>query len=69
MAQVTPEQVRAKVEEIKEVAHDPEWAHGLEDKLCEWVIRAIATGNCTDPRACAVEAIKSREIQFPRWAG
>jgi hypothetical protein len=67
MPKVTPDQVRAKVNRIKEVIDDPEAAHGREDDLWAWVLKAIANDNCTDPAACAKEALKTQKLDFSRW--
>ena len=46
---------------------DPEAAHSREDDLYESVLRAIADGLATDPVAMAKEALKTKDIEFPRW--
>ena len=46
---------------------DPEKAHAVEDKLHIEVLYDIANGVCPDPQRYAREALKTREIEFPRW--
>lgn len=67
-APLGPSQVRARVEQIAEMAGDPEVAHGAEDDLHGEVLRAIAERS-TDPwaRAVAEEALKSANLDFARW--
>jgi hypothetical protein len=64
---MTVEDVRERLERIKQAAGDPEVAHGREDSLREDVLRHIANGWCSDPMALAHEVLKSEEIDFPRW--
>lgn len=64
---VTPEWVAAKVENIKRLTSDPETAHICEDQLWEAVLYVIAEGECADPKACAIAALRTKEIDFPRW--
>lgn len=64
---VTPEWVAGEVAHIRECAEDPEAAHGLEDDLHKAVLYAIAEGECAGPQACAVAALKTLEVDFPRW--
>ncbi len=49
------------------MAGDAEAAHSEEDFLYEDVLRAIATGTCIDPQACAALALESGKIDFNRW--
>lgn len=63
----TIDDVRAAVEEIRAGADDAEGAHSAEDELWEEVLRAIAADACPDPKAWATEALKTKEIDFPRW--
>lgn len=62
--------VRRSVKQIRDLARTPrpdfEHLHSLEDHLYLAVLQAIAEGTCSDPRACATEAIKSQSIYFPR---
>lgn len=61
--------VRARVEEIREVAWDDEMAHEREDALRSEVLRAIADGSCVNPQECAQIALTTSEIEFKRWCG
>lgn len=64
---ITIEEVRAFIENMKKEGHiDPERAHGDEDDILYEVLEAIA-GGCENPRALAAEALKMRELDFPRW--
>lgn len=78
---MTPEDVRARVDQIREFAGpgcDYEALHGDEDKLHLDVLKAIAErwgqpifdrwGQSTfDPVGLAREAIKTEHIDFPRY--
>lgn len=64
---MTPEAIQARLKIIEQHANDPEAAHGFEDDLYIDVLRAIATGKCKDPQACAKEALKAIDIDFTRW--
>lgn len=46
---------------------DPEAAHSQEDDLHQEVLSAIADERCLDPVSCAREALKTKELGFPRW--
>lgn len=61
------EEVRREVERIKTIRNDDESAHASEDALWQRVLRAIAREKCTDPVACAKEALKTGNIDFCRW--
>jgi hypothetical protein len=64
---MTPEHVKARVEEIERESMNSEGAHCMEDTLYQDVLIAIGEGAATDPAACAREALKTREIKFARW--
>jgi hypothetical protein len=64
---MTPAIVQKRIEQIKEKRHDDEVAHGLEDKLRQDVLLAIARGECTGPAECARLALTTSEIDFARW--
>lgn len=66
-SQVTPEDVRQQVDALRANHGDYEGAHGDEDRLYADVLRAISAGTCTDPAACATEALKTADIDFPRY--
>ncbi len=61
------DQVRQRIATIADTAGDPEVAHSHEDALYLDLLTAIAKGECDDPQACAREAVKSAEMDFPRW--
>lgn len=63
---MTVEGIRQKVAEIRAAADDPESAHALEDELYEAVLRGIVAGDAYYVSLCE-EALKSKEIDFPRW--
>lgn len=72
---MTPEEVRARVEEIRLVGEpearggrdsDPERGHALEDELHREVLQAIANGAPNAPEL-AREALRSWEFDFSRW--
>ena len=64
---LTVEDVKARVEEIKEkVKTDPELAHSMEDNLFMDVLKAIAKGKCDDSTALAKEAVKTTKLKFER---
>lgn len=64
---MTREQVARRVDAIAAYADDDEAAHGMEDRLHQDVLQAIAAGQCDDPKACAAEALKTLAIEFERW--
>ena len=64
---MTPEEVKQRVKDIEECVLDDEAAHSMEDELWFDVLASIAAGLCTNPKACAEEATKSRELDFARW--
>ncbi len=64
---LTKEHVIQRVADIAASAGDDEGAHGMEDKLHQDVLQAIAMGTCDDPVGCATEALKTLSIDFARW--
>jgi len=64
---ITPEWVREEVQFIRECAADDESAHSAEDALHQAVLLAISEDRCPSPKTCAMEALKSRLIDFARW--
>jgi hypothetical protein len=65
-----PKDVRKRVEQIRKLAvpgADFEALHGLEDDLYEDVLKAIAMGVYA-PQAIAGEALRTKKIEFPRYA-
>jgi hypothetical protein len=67
MEKLTREDVRKFVERIAAASSDDEAAHGMEDELRECVLKAIASGNCDDPKGCAEEALRTSSMSFARW--
>lgn len=63
-----PATIEIRLGYIRAIAGDPEAAHPEEDRLHRDVLRAIADGNCSEPRRCAEIALRSLQIEFPRWA-
>lgn len=64
---VTRLEVRRKIGEIAESMDDPERAHGLEDDLYEFVLKAIASNDTDDARGLCLEALKTKKMDFERW--
>lgn len=63
-------EIKKRVEEIKEVKHDPEVAHALEDQLFYNFVNAIKDNDFDDLEDvvyAAEEVMKVREIEFGRW--
>ena len=63
---MTVDEIKARVEEIARERDDDERAHGMEDKLWEDVLQAIAEGHSA-PAEIARQALASRAIKFSRW--
>lgn len=64
------EDVRKIVNDIEEKgAVDPEVAHETEDALYRDILRHIAWGSLKgdEAREVAVEALKTKQLDFPRW--
>jgi hypothetical protein len=64
---MTADDVRKRVDAIRELAGDDERAHAEEDRLWADVLTAIAERRCLLPAAVAREALKTKEIDFRRW--
>lgn len=64
---MTVDDVKEMVANIAILAGDAEAAHSAEDDLHQDVLRAIANGDCDDPKSCAAEALKTLDIKFERW--
>ncbi|WP_297952990.1 hypothetical protein [uncultured Lactobacillus sp.] len=60
-------EVKKWVDSIKDSRSDFEAAHVLEDELYLKILRGIADGTCEDPQQVAKEAIKTQDINFPRY--
>jgi len=63
---MTIDEIRKRVAGIEEEAWDAEVAHSNEDDLYIDVLRFIAEGD-TEVAPLAREALRVREITFPRW--
>lgn len=59
--------VEGVVGHITEVSEDDGRAHSLEDWLHQVVLHRIASGDCRDPAACALEAMQTLHLKFYRW--
>ena len=58
---------RFRVEAVQ-AAQDHEQAHALEDALFRDMLKSIADGDALDPPALlASVALRTLEIDFPRW--
>ena len=57
--------VAKKLDVIKILKHDPELGHPEEKRLWETVLRLAGDGY--DVQDAANGALKSNEIDFPRW--
>ena len=64
---MTPQEVRDRVDRIRDEKGDPELAHGAEDSLWADVLKAIAAGAKGRSRDLATEALKTKDISFGRW--
>lgn len=63
------DEIMRRVRAVRDAApNDPERAHSLERSLWEWVLERIAEGECNGNivKACALEALQTREVKFPR---
>lgn len=61
------DEIRARVDAIRSLTHDPEVAHSLEDDLYRDVLADIADG-AAHPAVLATEALVAARVDFPRWA-
>ena len=66
---LTVEQVSNLVQNVKQLAvkEDHVKAHVEEDRAYIRVLKAIASGTCVDPRACAAHVITIKDLDFIRW--
>ncbi|MCR4352197.1 hypothetical protein FO510_05415 [Bacillus pumilus] len=65
---MTVDEVRERVEVIRQIAFDDEAAHCKESELYSEVLTAIAKG-ADSPDKLAAEALKTEKIEFFRWFG
>lgn len=63
---MTIKQVELALKEIARVANDDERAHGMEDRLHQEVLQAIADG-APNAAELARLALKTSDINFARW--
>jgi len=63
---ITLEQVADRIAAIVLMASDEAAAHSQEDRLRHDVLKAIASG-ADDPRALAVLALTTSDLDFARW--
>ncbi len=63
---LSPNDVEVWVQRISKLTHDPTFAHSQEDKLWREVLEKISE-TAPDPVSLAREALKTRQIKFPRW--
>lgn len=62
------DEINIRVHDIQMVAGDPEHAHALEDDLYRDVLESFTKNPDPNVRRKAKAALKTREINFPRWA-
>ena len=60
------EEIKKRIDEIKERRDDSENAHAMEDTLWEDVLIAISEG-VDNSKELAKECLKTSEIKFDRW--
>jgi len=65
MSEVIKQQVAERLEAIRNMTHDPERAHSAERDLWRTVLEMAADGH--DVAGAAKEALKSEDVDFPRW--
>jgi hypothetical protein len=65
---MTIDEVKARVQRIRDTAGDPESQHAQEDILYTDFIQWVAKhGNTFSTRLMAREILKTRRMGFPRW--
>lgn len=64
---MTVDEVRERVQQIRNMAGDDERAHSAEDALHQEVLLAIADGEAEDMRGISREALTTKDIDFCRW--
>lgn len=62
------ETIETYLKNIKEAICDEERAHGIEDEMFIFTLTCISSG-CANAKELAELALKSRDIQFPRYYG
>lgn len=63
---MTIEELKTRIEEIRRMSGDDEFAHSREDSLRHDVLTAIAEG-ATNAADLAKEVLKTSDIDFSRW--
>lgn len=61
------DELKKRIEEIKEIKDDPENAHIKADALYIDVLQSIADNTCENAVDMAREALTVEGIDFPRW--
>lgn len=64
---MTIQEIRQKVLDINNFADDSERAHGMEDDLLIEVFEFIASGNCSNPKRYAEEALEVQKLSHEKW--
>ena len=64
---MTISEVEDRLALLRQIAGDPEAAHGEEDSLYGDVLNAIATGEAEDAVEMARLVLTSEDIDFARW--
>lgn len=64
---MTLDEVRDKIEEIRNILSDDEHSHSLEDKLYIKVLQSIANKECESPSELAELALETQKLDFSRW--
>jgi hypothetical protein len=64
---ITRLDIRKKIGEIAGEMDDPETAHSLEDELYQLVLETIVSKNTDDVLGLCLEALKTKQMDFPRW--
>jgi hypothetical protein len=63
---MTPTEAKRRVNKIKSIQADEEWAHREEDSLYRKALEAIAKRKVRSPAKLAQIALQTREFDFPR---
>lgn len=61
------EEAKRRVEAIRAIRGDDEYAHSAEDDLHRDFIRAVIAANLGEMSEVAAEVLKTEEIEFCRW--
>lgn len=60
-------EINERVQAVMDASHNDDGvAHSMEDDLHRDVLRAIARGQCEDPRGCAEQALLTAHLKFTR---